>query len=183
MALTPDEIQSRLDALISQWESKFSPLVLAATEIRGIMGVRIFERSKNTSGTSLPSKPYSTKPAYFSPKGLPRVPSQLQIGKRGSRIKSVYAEGGYSQLKSVLGRPPLELTNSLDSAFNNLLNDNPLRVQGDSVAIVVPNSEAGKIEGLENLYGTIFQMSDEETDLFFEILSEYIADAINKALE
>lgn len=187
MALTPDELQSRLDSLIGQWERSFKPLELAVAEIRGEMSVRIFGSGssvgKNTAGATLPTKSYKTKPAYFDPRSLPSVPSQLQIGKRGKRIKSVYAEGGYAQLKSVLGRPPLELTNALDSAFTNLEGDNPLRVQGDSVAIVVPDSEDGKIEGLEKLYGTIFQMSDEETTLFFEILSDYIADALNKALE
>lgn len=183
MAITPDELQSRLDSLISQWESNFAPLELAVAEIRGEMSVRIFgsgsSAGKNTAGATLPTKSYKTKPAYFDPRSLPSVPSQLQIGKRGKRIKSVYAEGGYAQLKSVLGRPPLELTNTLDIAFTNT----PLVSQSDSVAIVVPDSEEGKIEGLEKLYGTIFQMSDDETTLFFEILSDYIADALNKSLE
>ena len=183
MALTPDELQGRLNSLISQWESNYAPLELAVAEIRGEMSVRIFgtggSAGKNTAGSTLPIKPYKTKPAYFDPRSLPSVPSQLQIGKRGKRIKSVYAEGGYAQLKSVLGRPPLELTNALDIAFTNT----PLTSQGDNVAIVVPDSEEGKIEGLEKLYGTIFQMSEEEKDLFSEILSENIANALNKELE
>lgn len=183
MALTPDELQGRLDSLISQWESNFAPLLSAVSDIRGEMSVRIFGQGtsagSNTAGNTLPTKPYSRKPAYFDPRSLPSTPSQLQVGKRGKRIKSVYAPGGYAELKNVLGRPPLELTNTLDRAFTNT----PLVSQSDSVQVIIPDSEAGKIEGLEKRYGTIFQMSEEETKLFFEILSENIAQALNKALE
>jgi hypothetical protein len=54
---------------------------------------------------------------------------------------------------------------------------------GENVSIVIPDDQAGKAKGLEKKYGTIFQMSEEEENLFTDELSQLIAEAINKALE
>lgn len=183
MAITPAQLTENLNSLIAQWETDFYPLQRAVSDIRGEMSERIFgtgtDAGSNANGQKLPTKPYSTKPAYFEPNSLPSAPSQLQVGKRGKRIKSVYTQGGYAQIKNVLGRPPLELTNTLDIAFT----DTPLVSGGQSVAIVVPDSESGKIAGLEKRYGEIFIMSGDEEQTFVEYLTEYITEALNKALE
>jgi len=183
MAITVEQQIQRIDALIQSYKSEYVPLFLAVSEIRGIMSERIFggksTAGKNTAGTTLPSVPYSTKPIYADVKSLPSTPTAFQVGKRGTKIKSAYFPQGYGQLKDAVGRPPLELTNFLDSAFSNT----PLINAGQNVSIVVPDDQAGKIKGLEKKYGTIFQMSKEEEAEFSVILSELLADQINKALE
>lgn len=183
MAITVEQQIQRIDALIQGWQNEYVPLFFAVSEIRGIMSERIFggksSEGKNTAGVTLPSVPYSTKPIYVDVRALPNKPTSFQIGKKGKKIKSAYFPQGYSQLKEVVGVPPLELTNQLDIAFTNT----PTLPQGQNISIVVPDSEAGKIKGLEKKYGTIFQMSVEEENEFSVILSELLANAINKALE
>jgi hypothetical protein len=181
--LTVSEINQRIDGLISQWQNNYLPLYNTVNFIRGEMAVRIFggksSAGQNTSGTTLPTVPYSTTPIYADVRSLPNTPSAFQIGKRGTKIKSAYFPQGYGQLKDAVGRPPLELTNQLDTAYTNT----PLIEAGENVSIVIPDDQAGKAKGLEKKYGTIFQMSEEEEKLFTDELSQLIAEAINKALE
>jgi hypothetical protein len=76
----------------------------AVLELHEEMVVRIFTDNKDINGNK--PKPYDTDPMYASVaryKGLVRLGGK--ITKSG---KSKYFEGGYSQLKSESGRPPIE---------------------------------------------------------------------------
>lgn len=168
-------------ALADSWNSGFTPLFRAVADIKGEMSRRIFgagnNSGSNTAGATLPTRPYDTEPIYVDPRSIPRVAGS-NIGKRGKPIKSLYFEGGYAQLKNEIGRPALELTNALDRSFTNT----PIVEAGDNAAIVIDDSEAGKVEGLEKekRYGTIFQMSEEEERIFGEILADYIIEELNR---
>lgn len=174
-----NELDNRLNALLSKWEQGFTPLYFSVNSIKAVMFDRIFEEGKNTAGTQLPTPGYSTKEIYVSVDTLPNTPTSFQVGKRGTKIKSAYFPDGYKQLKQVVGRPVLELTNKLKLAFANY----PVIESGDSASIALPDSERGKRLGLEDKYGTIFQMTQEETELFTEVLQFEITEAINKALQ
>lgn len=179
--MTIEELTEQLLAKVDSWKSGFTPLFRSVVDIRGEMSRRIFGKGNNngynSAGSQLPTKPYSTEEIYVDPRSLTRRPSGKNIGKRGTPIKSLYFEGGYAELKSSIGRPALELTNSLNSSFTNT----PIVQSGENAAIIIDDSEAGKVLGLENekKYGTIFQMTDEEDKLFGEILSDYITEALN----
>lgn len=178
---TIQEINERANQLLDSWETEFTPLFISVSEIRGIMAGRIFgdDASENAAGATLPTTPYSTKELYISTDASPRSPSAFKVGKRGKPIKSLYFPQGYSQLKQTIDRPPLELRGTLKSAFINT----PIANEGNSVQIVVPDSEGGKVDGLQKKYGSIFTMSDEESEEFTQILTELIIEAINKAID
>lgn len=177
--MTNEELQQRLDSLVSRWEQGFTPLFLAVNSIKSVMEDRIFENGKNTAGIELPSPGYSTKEIYVDVNTLPNTPSSYQVGKTGKKIKSAYFPNGYKQLKQVVGRPVLKLTNRLFSAFTNY----PVLESGTTAVIALPDDEKEKRIGLEKKYGTIFQMTDEETELFTEILQFEITEAINRAIQ
>jgi len=183
---TPAQIQANLDALYSDFTSEFTPLYTAVRELKRIMFKRIFgtgnKGGSNTAGSSLPTKKYSTKEIYISPRSLANAPASFKIGKRDEPIKSLYFPKGYAQLKSETSRKlPLELTGRLKGGF---LNEDVL-AEGLSAGILIPESEAGKVEGLEKKYGIIFQPTAEEQTEMLEdhaqLLVEQIINAIAKA--
>lgn len=177
--MTIEELGNELNAIIASWDNDFIPLYLATGTLKDEMGVRIFEEGMNTAGTKLPSPPYSTKEIYVDVKTLPNTPTAYQVGKRGTKIKSAYFPEGYKQLKQVVGRPVLELTNSLQLAFLNT----PVLEEGNVAIISIPDDQRGKRLGLEAKYGTIFQMTDEEEKLLTDTLSFEITESLNKRLK
>lgn len=182
---TPAEIQKNLDALYEGWTSKFTPLYSAVRELKRIMFKRIFgtgsSGGSNSAGEKLPTKPYSTKPIYVSPRSLASAPSKYKVGKRGEPIESLYFPGGYAELKKGTSRKlPLELTGRLKGGF---LSEEVI-TEGLEAAIALPGSEAGKADGLEAKYGAIFQPTIEEQAEMLEEhaqqLVEQIINAMNK---
>ena len=172
--------------LYEGWTSKFTPLYVAVRELKRIMFKRIFGTGSsggtNTAGEKLPTKPYSTKPIYVSPRALASAPSKYKVGKRGEPIKSLYFPGGYAELKKGTSRKlPLELTGKLKGGFLT----SEVITEGLEAAITVPASELGKIEGLETKYGIIFLPTKEEQDEMLqdhaEELVQQIINAMNKS--
>lgn len=88
----------------------------------------------------------------------------------------------YALIKQKNGRPPLELTGFLKRSFNK--DQSSVFNQGFGSAIYIQADEAGKVQGLQNLYGPIFQPTDEEQTrmlkLHAELLAEQIANQISK---
>jgi hypothetical protein len=88
----------------------------------------------------------------------------------------------YAKIKRENGRPPLELTGFLKRSFAN--NEGAVYNQGFGSAIYIQADESGKVEGLQKLYGPIFQPTKEEQDemlqLHAELLVEQISIAISK---
>jgi hypothetical protein len=180
---TPAEIQKNLDDLYNGWTSKFTPLYGPVRELKRIMFKRIFGTGSsggtNTAGEKLPTKPYSTKPLYISPRALTNAPSKFKVGKRGEPIESLFFPGGYAELKKSTSRKlPLELTGRLKGGF--LSSD--VLTEGLEAAITVPASEIGKIDGLELKYGTIFLPTAEEQEAMLEEHAGQIVQQIINAM-
>ncbi|MFN5835078.1 MAG: hypothetical protein ACK459_15205 [Akkermansiaceae bacterium] len=134
----------------------------AVLELHEEMVVRIFTDNKDINGNK--PKPYDTDPMYASVaryKGLVRLGGK--ITKSG---KSKYFEGGYSQLKSESGRPPIELTGRLVTAFENGLREvNPFEYE-----IKVPKEDGDKIRGH---FVNFFKVSQtEKENLLKRIVSD-----------
>jgi hypothetical protein len=183
---TPAEIQKNLDSLYEGWLSKFTPLYVAVREMKRIMFKRIFgtgsRGGSNTAGQELPTVPYSTKPIYVSPRSLASAPSKFKVGKRGEPIESLYFPRGYAELKKGTSRKlPLELTGKLKGGFLAA----EVLTEGLEAAILFPESEVKKKQGLEAKYGIIFLPTEQEQEEMLqdhaEELVQQIINAMNKS--
>lgn len=149
------EIAISLEGELSEVFERF---FLGGQFLKDEMQERIFEEGLNSSNVSVQSiKPYSTKEAYFSEGTLPRKTNN--VGKTGKPIKSAYFPQGYSEMKQTIGRPPLELNNRLKSAFLN----SPL-IEGKNTIELSVQGFGGQIDGLNNLYKTVFEPSETEAE-------------------
>lgn len=180
---TPAQIQKNLDELYNDWTSKFTALYGPVRELKRIMFKRIFgtgsSGGSNSAGEKLPTKPYSTTPIYVSPRSLSNAPSKYKVGKLGEPIESLYFPGGYAQLKTGTSRKlPLELTGRLKGGF---LNEDVL-AEGLSAAIAIPESEAGKVDGLQAKYGPIFLPTAEEQAEMLEDHAQQLVEQIINAM-
>ena len=188
---TPAQIQKNLDALYEDFNSNFTALYLPMVELKRLMFKRIFgvgtSGGTNSEGQKLPTKPYSTTPIYVSPRSVNSVTSKFKFGKppegesKGKPIKSMYFPNGYAQLKKETpAKLPLELTGRLKDAFFDL----ELLEQGLQATFDLPDSESGKVAGLEARYGIIFTPTGFEQDEFLEehvlILAQQITNAMNQ---
>lgn len=162
------DISGELDGIFNQVLNRF---FTGALDLKDEMFERIFERGENSSGTNVQSiKPYSTKEAYFELIALPRdrtIPSNFRVGKRGTPIKSAYFPQGYSQMKQAVGRPPLELTNTLKQNFASSLPES----DENSITFAVEGKE-GQIEGLDKLYDTVFEPSESEIENYLLFIQD-----------
>ena len=100
----------------------------------------------------------------------------------GQKLPTKPYTPAYALLKQKNGRPPLELTGFLKRSFAT--DQSSVFNQGFGSAIYIQADEAGKVEGLQKLYGAIFQPTDEEQtrmlQLHAELLAEQIANNISK---
>jgi hypothetical protein len=88
----------------------------------------------------------------------------------------------YAKIKAANGRPPLELTGFLKRSFAT--DATSVSNQGFNSDVYTTADEAGKVAGLQKLYGAIFQPTAEEQNkmlqLHAELLAEQIANNISK---
>lgn len=100
----------------------------------------------------------------------------------GQKLPTKPYTPAYALIKQKNGRPPLELTGFLKRSFAT--DQSSVFNQGFGSAIFIQADEAGKVEGLEKLYGTIFKPTVEEQarmlQLHAELLAEQIANNISK---
>lgn len=100
----------------------------------------------------------------------------------GQKLPTVPYSPAYAKIKAKNGRPPLELTGFLRRSFGK--DENSVFNQGFGSAIYIAADEAGKAEGLQKLYGPIFQPTKEEQaamlQLHAELLVEQISNQISK---
>lgn len=100
----------------------------------------------------------------------------------GQKLPTKPYTPAYALIKQKNGRPPLELTGFLKRSFST--DEDAVFNQGFGSAIYIQADEAGKAEGLEKLYGTIFKPTVEEQarmlELHAELLAEQIANNISK---
>lgn len=100
----------------------------------------------------------------------------------GQKLPTKPYTPAYALIKLKNGRPPLELTGFLKRSFAT--DQSSVFNQGFGSAIFIQDDEAGKVEGLQKLYGPIFQPTVEEQaqmlQLHAELLAEQIANNISK---
>ena len=100
----------------------------------------------------------------------------------GAKLPTKPYTPAYALIKQKNGRPPLELTGFLKRSFAT--DATSVFNQGFNSDVYTTADEAGKVAGLENLYGTIFKPTDEEQnymlELHAELLAEQIANQISK---
>lgn len=100
----------------------------------------------------------------------------------GQKLPTKPYTPAYALIKQKNGRPPLELTGFLKRSFAT--DQSSVFNQGFGSAIFIQADESGKVEGLQKLYGPIFQPTDEEQtrmlQLHAELLAEQIANNISK---
>jgi hypothetical protein len=179
--ITIDQLDKNLNDMLEGWLTKFEPLYISVYQERVDMQERIFGKGtsggSNSEGAKLPTKPYSTKPIYVSPKNLRNAPSQFKKGKRGTPINSLYFPGGYAQIKTQTSAVlPLQLTGNLIGSWIGT----PLSEDGLTASIEIGTDQVKKISGLEKKYGTIFQPTDQEEKDMLELQAELIVAQINK---
>lgn len=109
----------------------------ACFELHDAMFDRIFKKNIDINGNK--PKPYDTDPISVSKKNYKNV---RLGGKKSKTGKTHYFEGGYAQLKSESGRPPVELFGRLSESFRTGLREvNPLEYE-----ISVPIEDSYKIK-------------------------------------
>ncbi len=100
----------------------------------------------------------------------------------GQKLPTKPYTPAYAKIKAANGRPPLELTGFLKRSFAT--DQGSVFNQGFGSAIYIQADEAGKAQGLQNLYGPIFQPTKEEQDemlqLHADLLVEQISNQISK---
>ena len=83
----------------------------------------------------------------------------------------------YAKIKAKNGRPPLELTGFLKRSFAT--DQSSVFNQGFGSAIYIQADEAGKAEGLQKLYGPIFQPTKEEQDAMLQLHADLLVEQIS----
>lgn len=172
---TAAEVFKQLTEAADKWLNEFKPLYLCCETLKADISGRLFDSGKDSNDAEI-NPDYSTKELYVDPQTLPRSVSAFQTGKRGQPIRSAYFPGGYAQLKQAIGRPVLELTNQLQSDFDN----SPQRNDGEVVEFVLEKFNADKLEGLERKYGILIAPTEDEETLLAECLAETIINELNE---
>ena len=152
-------VDSIFEAYKMKLEKNFAEAVF---DMHDAMVKRIFVDNKDINGNK--PKPYSTEPMYAS---VARYKGVKLGGQKTESGKSKYFEGGYSQLKSESGSPPIELTGRLRDSFENGLREvNPYEYE-----IVVPKEDGDKIRGH---FANFFKASEKEKQ---NLLKDIIGDS------
>jgi hypothetical protein len=86
----------------------------------------------------------------------------------------------YAKIKQANGRPPLELTGFLKRSFAT--DQGSVFSEGFGVAIYIQADEAGKAEGLQKLYGPIFQPTKEEQAAMLELHAQLLVEDISRTI-
>ena len=94
----------------------------------------------------------------------------------GAKLPTRPYTPAYALIKQKNGRPPLELTGFLKRSFAT--DQSSVFNQGFGSAIFIQADEAGKAEGLQKLYGPIFQPTTEEQSAMLKLHAELLADQI-----
>lgn len=143
-------VDNIFDAYQMKLEKNFYEAVL---NLHDSMVERIFKENKDINGNK--PKPYSTEPMYAS---VARYKGVRLGGQKTESGKSKYFEGGYSQLKSESGRPPIELFGRLRDSFENGTRAIK-KISNYEYEIVVPKEDGDKIRGH---FVNFFKVSEKE---------------------
>lgn len=151
-------------------------------------GVRIFVKGKDSSGGNIGQYNDST-PLYVDPNTAPGQASKLKppTGKTGRTIfastgkphKTTYVKS-YKALKQTLGMNvsfvDLQYSGTLRNDFFNSKTEGkavPTKISETEYQVKLKNKEnPDKVEGLQDKYGVIFDLTKTERKRFFEFLDK-----------
>lgn len=178
--MTVEQFTAKLNDKLSQLEANFFPAEKALQSFKAEAIQRIWADEKNSAEQKLLSvHSYSTKPLWFyDPANLLPIsaPGKQRSKKTGKTVKNKtkdtenvgvrnkpivtkYFAEGYSELKSKIHRPPLELFGELKSDFASA------PVQGSGRRYYISLSKENNIEKTEGLvkkYGVFFRPTKTE---------------------
>jgi hypothetical protein len=167
--MTFAEMSQKLQMRIAEVQSG-KAIRLAAHDTSAEYGKRIFDRGENSAGDEIGE--YSKEEMWASPKNSPRRPNGK--GKTGKSIKGGYYKQGYYEFKGDMGRDNskvnLVLFGDLKSdVFNGREVAEPIEVNAITYELRVKRQEnLDKINGLEDKYGTVFDLTTAEVNNFIE---------------
>lgn len=176
-----DNMQKALDV-----ETVMPEIVFTLTELRGDYRSRIFDQGLNTDKSSIGSG-YSKTPSYynesqfilksaFNPGGKTSSSSTF---KNGNQRKSMYLSGGYSELRIIQGRtnptPNFKYSGDLELSFD------VVKIGNEAFMGSTTEIGAKKISGLEDKYGDVFTLTEDEKTFLSENLEDNIVGIIRKA--
>jgi len=98
----------------------------------------------------------------------------------GQKLPTKPYTPAYALIKQKNGRPPLELTGFLKRSFAT--DQSSVFNQGFGSAIFIQADEAGKAEGLQKLYGPIFQPTDGEQAAMLQLHAELLVEQISQQI-
>lgn len=148
------KLEQQLEKILHRAEDRFRDAVI---DVHDAMTTRIFVKNIDIFGNK--PDPYSTKPLWISREDLPREAGE----PRGK--KSRHFEGGYSQLKSEIGRRPIELKGELFKDFSTGLRD----VGDNTYRVVINEKNQNKVDGH---FDRFFKLSDAEKKYIIEALND-----------
>lgn len=144
-----------------------------ASDLFATVNQRVFFYGKLSSGGD--PAPYSTKPLYASTKISSKLSPLGKNGKgkfkNGKQKKSRYIPGGYKELKEKIGRKNrFDFTGQLKKAFSFQRLEKNIYVLGfigtqrwgASHKLLVSTTHEEIVEGLEDKYGAIFDLTKDE---------------------
>lgn len=173
--LTLDQLVNKLTEQRKAIVSGFG-VEIAAKTATAVMVQRIFEKGENSFGS--PIGTYDTeRELWVGDEKLPRRGSHK--GKTGKTIKTTYYRN-YRDLRQQQGRVSnkvnLRLNNRLQSDLSNSIvsktankvaDPKPIKVDNLTYQLTLKESEnQDKRKGLEKKYGTIFDLTEKERDVF-----------------
>lgn len=185
--MTIKEFQIKLDKQAADLDNFAMPLQIAAFTTTAKMGERIFDDGKKSDESPIGGQ-YSTKPIYVNPNTLTVKKSigtltgksgsgTFKTGKKaGEKHKTKYLAGGYEELRDKVGRQTsfvdLRFSGELRMDFGNDKQPAEPR-KADELEYQIrldKDINQKKREGMEEKYGTIFSVSDQEKEIFFRTM-------------
>jgi len=151
-----------IDVIISKnREQLVSQIYDAMLDLHDSMSKRIFTDLKDKDGR--PPTAYDTKPLWVSKANYPS--GVRDAGKKSKSGKTRYFASGYSQFKSEIGRPPLQLSGELERDFDTGLRSgvpNGVKKVSDlEYHFVLDSENKDKVDGN---FKRFFYPSDAEMD-------------------
>lgn len=169
---------ARIDSILARSQDEKTLGELGFETMVAIMAEqknRIFHEGKNSAMGNIGT--YSTKAGYYGPKAFIRKASFKPKGKvksgdfeNGEKRKTMFLAGGYSELRKIQARK----VDKVNFKYSGSLEAGLAILQQGSEIIYGQSSqfEALKMEGLEDQFGVVFQLSENEQDVARETLND-----------
>lgn len=181
MSITLEEYQGKLQQLAREGSENAIERILvpASNELLANIKNRIIQEGQKSDGSKIGN--YSTKPMYVEQQAFIQKSKFKPRGKTGETTfdngqphKTMYLQQGYSQLRSIQGRPVDKIN---EFYTGSTMNSYQLQVESGQILLGLTNEKAAKVRaGQEKRFGKIFYAKKDELD-------EFKKDLLNKNKE